>query len=126
MDDDFNSAKAIGDIFELIKNINNIIQKPDFEIDSSFKKILRTAHDKIIELGMVLGLNFEKEVSGVSKNLETRTEITKEEIEKLVAERETARKSRDYKKADEIRIYLQNKGIILEDRKEGTIWELKR
>lgn len=124
MDDDFNSAKAIGDIFELIKNINNIIQKPDFEIDSYFKKILRTAYEKIIALGMVLGLNFEKEVS--SKNLETRTEITKEEVEKLIAERETARKSRDYKKADEIRIYLQNKGVILEDRKEGTIWELKR
>ncbi len=126
MDDDFNSAKAIGDIFELIKNINNIIQKPDFEIDSSLKKILRTAHEKIIELGMVLGLNFEKEVSDISKNLETRTEIAKEEIEKLIAERETARKNRDYKKADEIRIYLQDKGIVLEDRKEGTIWELKR
>ncbi len=125
MDDDFNSAKAIGDIFELIKNINNIIQKPDFEINSSLKKVLQNAHEKIIELGMVLGLNFEKEVSNISKNLETRTEILKEEIEKLIAEREAARKSRDYKKADEIRIYLQNKGIILEDRKEGTIWNLK-
>ncbi|MDD5622283.1 MAG: cysteine--tRNA ligase [Actinomycetota bacterium] len=125
MDDDFNSAKAIGDIFELIKNINNIIQKPDFEINSSFKKVLQKAHERIIELGMVLGLNFEKEVSGISKNPETRTEITKEEIEKLIAERETARKSSDYKKADEIRIYLQSKGIILEDRKEGTIWNLK-
>lgn len=126
MDDDFNSAKAIGDIFELIKNVNNIIQKPDFEIDSSLKEVLQNAYEKIIELGMVLGLNFEKEVSDISKNLETRTEITKEEIEKLIAERETARKSRDFKKADEIRIYLQNKGIVLEDRKEGTIWELKR
>jgi len=126
MDDDFNSAKAIGDIFELIKIINNIIQKPDFEITSSLKKVLQNAHEKIIELGMVLGLNFEKEVSGTSKNLETRTEMTKEEIEKLIAERENARKNRDFKKADEIRIYLQNKGIILEDRKEGTIWELKR
>lgn len=57
--------------------------------------------------------------------METRTEITKEEIERLIAEREAARKSRDYKKADEIRIYLHSKGIILEDRKEGTIWELK-
>lgn len=125
MDDDFNSAKAIGDIFELIKNINNIIQKPDFEIDSSFKKILRTANEKIIETGMVLGLNFEKEVSGITKNPETGAKITKEEIGELIAERETARKNRDYKKSDEIRIYLQNKGVILEDRKEGTIWNLK-
>ncbi|HEY4696362.1 MAG TPA: cysteine--tRNA ligase [Candidatus Hydromicrobium sp.] len=126
MDDDFNSAKAIGDIFELIKNINNIIQKPDFEINPSLKTVLQDAYEKIIELGLVLGLNFEKEVLRMSKNLETRTEITKEEIEKMITERETARKNRDFKKADEIRIYLQNKGIVLEDRKEGTIWELKR
>ena len=125
MDDDFNSARAIGDIFELVKNVNNIIQKPDFEINASLKKTLRDAHEKIIGLGMVLGLNFKKEVSRISENIETRTEITKEEIEKLIAEREAARKSRDYKKADEIRIHLHSKGIILEDRKEGTLWELK-
>ena len=74
---------------------------------------------------MVLGLNFTKEVSRISENIETRTEITKEEIEKLIAERESARKNKDYKKADEIRNYLHSKGIILEDRKEGTLWELK-
>ena len=125
MDDDFNSARAIADIFELIKNINNIIQKPDFEIKESLKVSLKNAFEKIIEQGMVLGLNFTKEVSRISENIETRTEITKEEIEKLIAERESARKNKDYKKADEIRVYLNSKGIILEDRKEGTIWELK-
>ncbi len=125
MDDDFNSAKATGDIFELVKNINNIIQKPDFEISVPLKKSLRDAYRKIIELGMVLGLNFEKEILRISENIETRTEITKEDIEKLIAEREAARKNKDYKKADEIRNYLYGRGIILEDRKEGTIWELK-
>jgi cysteinyl-tRNA synthetase len=125
MDDDFNSAKAIGDIFELIKNINNIIQRPDFEINASLKKSLSSAYGKIEKLGMVLGLNFTKEVSRISENVEARTEITKEEIERLIAEREAARKNKDYKKADEIRVYLHSKGIILEDRKEGTIWELK-
>jgi cysteinyl-tRNA synthetase len=126
MDDDFNSARAIGDIFEFIREINTIIQNPDFKINASLKESLSGAYKKIEKLGMVLGLNFTKEVSRISENMGTRTEITKEEIEKLIAEREAARKSKDYKKADEIRVYLHGKGIILEDRKEGTIWELKR
>ncbi|MFZ3386960.1 MAG: cysteine--tRNA ligase, partial [Candidatus Hydromicrobium sp.] len=88
MDDDFNSARAIGDIFEFIKNINNIIQKPDFKNNASFKKSLSGAYIKIKELGLVLGLNFIKEVSRISENIETRIEMTKEEIEKLITERE--------------------------------------
>jgi len=125
MDDDFNSAGAIGDIFEFIKDINNIIQKPDFKNNTSSKKGLSAAYEKIKELGLVLGLNFIKEVSRISENIDTRIEITKEEIGKLVMEREAARKNKDYKKADEIRSYLYGMGIILEDRKEGTLWELK-
>jgi len=125
MDDDFNSARAIGDIFEFIKNINNIIQKPDFKNNASLKKSLSGAYIKIKELGLVLGLNFIKEVSRISEDIETRIEMTKEEIEKLITEREAARKNKDYKKADEIRNYLYSMGIILEDRKEGTLWELK-
>jgi cysteinyl-tRNA synthetase len=123
MDDDFNSARAIGDIFEFIKNINNIIQKPDFKNNASLKKSLSGAYIKIKELGLVLGLNFIKEVSRISENIETRIEMTKEEIEKLITEREAARKNKDYKKADEIRNYLYSMGIILEDRKEGTLWK---
>jgi len=123
MDDDFNSARAIGGIFEFIRNINDIIQRPDFKINVSLKKSLSSAYGKIEELGMVLGLNFTKEVSRISENIETRTEITKEEIEEKIKEREAARKNGDYKKADDIRVYLQSKGIILEDRKEGTIWK---
>jgi len=125
MDDDFNSAKAIGDIFEFVKSINSIIQKSDFKINEPIRNGLKDAHSKITGLGTVLGFNFKKEVLKVSENVESRIELTKEEIEKLVAERETARKKKDFKKSDEIRNYLQKRGIILEDRKEGTIWELK-
>jgi len=126
MNDDFNSAKAIGDIFEFIKNINNIIQKPDFKINQCIKSILSKASSKINELGIVLGFNFSKEISRLSENTKDRAQITEDEIKKLIAEREAARKNRDFKKADEIRNYLHEKGIILEDRKEGTIWEFKR
>jgi cysteinyl-tRNA synthetase len=123
MDDDFNSAKAIGDIFEFVREINTIIQNPDFKINASLKESLSSAYKKIEELGMVLGLNFTKEVSRISENIETRIGLTEEEIEEKIKDREIARKNRDYRKADEIRIYLHGKGIILEDRKEGTIWK---
>ncbi len=125
MDDDFNSARAIGDIFELVKNINNIIQKPDFEINASLKKSLRDAYEKIIELGMVLGLNFKKEVSRISENIGNQNRNNKRGDRETDSGKGSCQKKRDYRKADEIRIYLHGKGIILEDRKEGTIWELK-
>jgi cysteinyl-tRNA synthetase len=125
MDDDFNSAKAIGDVFEFIKSINSIIQKPDFQINESVKNSLKDAYSKIIGLGKILGFNFEKEILRVSENIESKMELAKEEIEKLIAEREAARKKKDFKKSDEIRNYLQKRGIMLEDRKEGTIWEIK-
>ncbi|MDD3819481.1 MAG: cysteine--tRNA ligase [Actinomycetota bacterium] len=123
MDDDFNTAKAIGGIFEFIKDINSIIQKSDFKISPSIKKNLSSASDKVKELGMVLGLNFSKEILKMTEGVEAETKITKDEIENRIKEREVARKAGDYKKADEIRNYLYGKGIILEDRKEGTIWK---
>lgn len=125
MDDDFNSAKAIGDIFEFIKRINSIIQKPDFKISTSLKSSLCGAYEKIEELGKILGLNFKREIIETTKNLEDRARIKKEDIEKLIKDRETARENKDFKKADEIRDYLYLKGIILEDRKEGTVWKFK-
>ncbi len=125
MDDDFNSAKAIGDIFEFVKNINGIIQKPDFKINTPLKDSLYSAYKKIEELGKVLGLNFRREISETIENIESSAMIKKEEIEKLIKDRETARDNKDFKKADEIREYLYLKGIILEDRKEGTVWKLK-
>jgi cysteinyl-tRNA synthetase len=125
MDDDFNSARAIGDIFEFVKNINSIIQKPDFEIGTSLKVSLCSAYEKIEELGKILGLNFKSVISEKTENIENRAKIKKKEIEKLINDRETARDNKDFKKADEIRDYLYLKGIILEDRKEGTIWKIK-
>ncbi len=125
MDDDFNSAKAIGDMFEFVKSINNIIQKPDFKINAAYRKNLADARRKIEELGTVLGLNFVKEISRISENIGTGAGITKEEIEEKIKDREAARKNGDYGKADEIRNYLHRKSIILEDRKEGTIWKIR-
>lgn len=123
MNDDFNSAKATGSIFEFIKNINSIIQKPDFKINWHIKANLKSASDKIMELGRVLGLNFIKEISNMTLDKGAGSELTGDEIEGKIKEREKARKAGDYNKADQIRDYLYNRSIVLEDRKEGTVWK---
>ena len=67
---------------------------------------------KIITLTDVLGLKVEKE-----------NEMLDEEIDSLIAQRQQARKDRDFKRADEIRDMLLEKGIVLEDTREGVRWK---
>ena len=68
--------------------------------------------DELLELGGILGLVFEG-----------KEEILDEEIEKLIAERQAARKERNFRRADEIRAELLEKGIVLEDTREGVKWK---
>jgi len=108
MDDDFNTADAIAAIFELVKlaNIN-------CGNDSSRKFVL-SMKERIVSLCDILGIETEKE-----------EEILPEEVERLIAERQEARKNKDYAKADQIRDDLLKKGIILEDTREGVRWKRK-
>jgi len=119
MDDDFNSARAIGVIFDMVKDINTIIQDSGFSLSGDLKVSLKNARDKIIELTGVLGLNLspKAETSG--------DDISGREIESMIEKRNKARKDRDFAEADRIRDELLSKGIVLEDRKEGTIWKVK-
>lgn len=108
MEDDFNTADAIAAIFELVK-LANINCKGD-----SSKEFIVSIRDKIVTLCNILGIKTEKE-----------EEILPEEIEKLIEERQAARKNRDFAKADQIRDSLLEKGIILEDTREGVRWKRK-
>ena len=106
MDDDFNTADAISVIFELVKFANT-------NADSSKSKaFLEELVSKIVMLSDICGLIVKKE-----------TEMLDEEIEALIAERQAARKEKNFARADEIRDELLNKGIILEDTREGVKWK---
>ncbi len=122
MDDDFNSARAIAQIFDLIKELNTILGGPGFSIGPEVAKSLDSAYQKLNKLGLILGLDIEKELL---RSSEGESEISKEEIHKLVEQRESDRKNKDFESADRIRDLLLEKGIILEDRKEGTAWKQK-
>ena len=106
MDDDFNSADAIAVVFELVKFINSNTS------EGSSKEYLEALYKELAELTDVLGLIIEK-----------KEEILDSDIEKLIAERQAARKEKNFARADEIRNELLEKGIVLEDTREGVKWK---
>ena len=106
MDDDVNTADAISAVFELVKLANtNADENSSKDFAAGLKKQLE-------ELCDILGLIIDK-----------KEEMLDREIEDLIAERQAARKSKNFARADEIRGELLEKGIILEDTREGVKWK---
>ena len=106
MDDDFNTADAISAIFELVKFANT---HADAASSSAFLQALK---EEIVMLSDICGLVVEK-----------RKEMLDGEIESLIKERQEARKAKNFARADEIRDILTEKGILLEDTREGVKWK---
>ena len=106
MDDDFNTADAVAAIFDLVKYINTTTDA------ESSKEYLQKLFDLLVKLTGVLGLIVDK-----------KEEILDEDIEKLIEERQAARKAKDFARADAIRDELLEKGIILKDTREGVQWK---
>lgn len=105
MDDDFNTADAITAIFDLIKDVNINVN-----IDSS-KELITGCLNLIRELGKSLGM------------LQKSTKVNlDDEIQKLVNERQQARKNKNWALADKIRDDLKSRGIVLEDTPQGIRW----
>lgn len=106
MEDDFNTADALAAVFELVKFANtNVTEEGSAAFAEGILEIL-------VKLCDVLGL------AAVKKE-----EILDKEIEDLIAERQEARKAKNFARADEIRDELLAKGIILKDTREGVKWK---
>ena len=106
MDDDLNTADGLAAIFELVKFANTNVD------ENSSREFANGLYEELRKLCDVLGLKVEK-----------KEEILDKEIEDLIAERQAARKAKDFKRADEIRDELLAKGIILKDTREGVKWQ---
>ena len=106
MDDDFNTADAIAAIFDLVKFANTTADEKN---SKAYAEALR---EKIQGLCDIMGLITEK-----------KEELLDEDIEKLIEERQAARKAKNFARADEIRAELLEKGIVLEDTREGVKWK---
>ena len=106
MEDDFNTADAIAAIFDLVKYANTTATA------EGSKEYAKALYDLLVKLADVLGLIVDK-----------KEEILDDEIEALIAERQAARKEKNFARADEIRDELAVKGIVLLDTREGVKWK---
>ena len=106
MEDDLNTADAIAAVFELVRDINiNVIE------NNASKAAVEYATELFDTLTGVLGLVYNRKIESLD-----------DEIEKLIAERNEARKNRDWATADKIRDDLKAQGIVLEDTPQGVKW----
>lgn len=106
MEDDFNTADAVSAIFELVKLANVHVTA---ESSSDLAEAVRSTIKKLCD---VLGIITERE-----------EELLDEDIEKLIEERQAARKTKNFARADEIRDQLASQGLLLEDTREGVKWK---
>jgi cysteinyl-tRNA synthetase len=106
MDDDFDTSGALGAVYEFVKEVNVMMN------NSSLNKIELSAVLNFLQLvDKVLGVIFVEEVTIDS------------DVEKLIEKRNLARKNKDFKASDAIRDELLERGIVLEDKPQGTIWK---
>lgn len=109
MDDDFNTANAVSVLFELSREANSYLRQEELTMEgmSAYKSL-------ILEFAEILGLDLVGE-----------EELLDEQIDRLIEERNQARKERNFARADEIRDLLKEKEILLEDTPQGVRWRRK-
>jgi len=127
MDDDFNTAKALGKLFDIVHVVNRFLDghgafsAMDVE---TMKGALKTMGDASSIFGIL-----QKDPNDYFDEIKslklTTTDIDPEEIERLIAKRIDARKAKNFKTADDIRDDLAKMGVVLEDSPAGTTWKLK-
>ena len=112
MDDDFNTAGAIGYIFELVRAVNSSLSKNE-PIDRELLLEVKSFLDTVEDILGIFGVHSADQGKG------------SDDIQALIDERDAARKSKNFKRSDEIRDQLLEQGIILEDTAQGTRWKTK-
>lgn len=129
MDDDFNSAKAIGYVFDVVRLVNRYLDSAgDHRTPFSGWALLKLVHVQHVA-GDVLGV-FGSEPKEYRLNTQRKKEaasgVDSSQVEKLIAKRAEARKSKDFKSADSVRDELAKMGVEIKDRPDGTTeWKLK-
>ena len=121
MDDDFNTAGAVGLIFEKVKDINRLMDVQEDTPDEDNIKQLKVARNNLLTAAGVLGI-LEQDPDDFLKNFAKSPDIDPEKIDNMIRERIEARSRKDWARADAIRDRLKDMGILLEDGPQGTTW----
>jgi cysteinyl-tRNA synthetase len=124
MDDDFNTASALGYMFELIREANRFLDtRPSGQ---KAKELVAKTREILAEAGGVLNI-FNKTAEEWYRALMKvkKIELSEEALAEKISQRQEARNGKDWAAADDIRNELAGKGIILEDKQDGTAWKIK-
>lgn len=125
MDDDFNTARAIGCLFDTIRFLNASLTGKQADLSPA---VLAETEKSLREIGAVLGL-FREEPDRYLRLCREREAMKRglavAEIESLIAERRSAREAKEWQRADELRKGLAAQGVILKDTPTATTWTIE-
>ncbi|MDO9530258.1 MAG: cysteine--tRNA ligase, partial [Syntrophales bacterium] len=128
MEDDFNTAMAIGYMFDTVRVINSYLAEKENTMTVEKLFVLDVAQWYIKEVGRVLGLFLEDPDEYFQKDRNRESEkrgLNVEDIERWVEERRVARAAKDWESSDKIRKTLAEKGVILKDTPTATTWKIE-
>ena len=128
MDDDFNSALAISNLHIIFRYMNNIMKTANKSNRQIVANTLAKALEDIKSVYKILGLfeqNSEDFIKEMKEKYLKKLNIDDKQIECEIAKRAEAKKVKDFETADSIRSNLDEKGIILNDTVDGTVWDIK-
>ncbi len=127
MDDDFNTAFAIGLIYDLVRDVNKFLAEAGQKGEDAAQIILRAAQASFDDVGRTLGLFLREpgEWFAEGRRAESRVTLSLEQIEAQIHLRNEARARKDWAEADRIRQLLDAAGVEVFDRPGGTVWKPK-
>ena len=129
MDNDFNTAQALGHLFDAVKLMNKLLGKVIEQPCADDLALLQSAAMTLRTIAGVLGLlqqNPATQRAAAKGKILAGIDVSEEEITALIAKRNQARANKDWTTSDEVRDYLLNHGILLKDSPQGTVWEVKK
>lgn len=128
MDDDFNTPAAIANLHAIFKYANGILKAVKKDNRQKTANTLKAILDEVKDAYKVIGFftqEPEKFISELKIKYLNKLGIEENEILSKIEERKEAKKNKDYETADKIRSELDEKGIILNDTVNGTVWDVK-
>jgi cysteinyl-tRNA synthetase len=133
MEDDLNTARALGAMFDMVREVNTLADRG--ELRQEDKPALLAVFQQFDEIFAVLkdddaakmqrAAEWAKTHGLLEQSTLSASQIADEEVERLIAERTAAKKARDFSRADAIRAQLTEAGIVVEDTKDGIRWKRK-
>ncbi len=128
MDDDFNTAQALGHMFDAVRAMNRIVADENSHGVIALREALEHGRKELLRLGDVLGLFRSEPAAWLARSAReglADSDLSEAKIEALILARQQARKDRDFARSDQIRDELADKGVLLLDGPEGTTWKMK-